>query len=126
MSFNNSNSIEEYEAVLSVLQNYTESLKAGNVNMCQQSFHQDAIMYGHWEDAFIEGRIQNLYDSIAKYGSAPEIKTRIDILNKVGNMALARITYEKNAAGKDGTDFHALMKVDGQWKIITKLFHIAE
>ncbi|MDN3692406.1 nuclear transport factor 2 family protein [Chryseobacterium tructae] len=88
----------------------------------RESFYKDAIMYGYWDEYLVEGGIANLYDSVAKHGKAPNIKTHIDILHKTDRIALARIVYEKNAAEKDGMDYHALIKVEGKWKVISKLF----
>lgn len=127
MSFNrNINTIQDYEGVVSVLENYVEGLRTGNIEQLQKVFHQDAIMYGHWEEYLIEGNIKNLYDSVAKHGSAPHLKAHIDVLHKTGSTALARVEYEENAAGKDGIDYHSLLKIKGEWVVISKLFHVYE
>lgn len=116
--------IKEYQAITTVLNTYADGLRTGNLAQLKQVFHQDAIMYGYWEQQFVEGRINNLYDSVSKYGSAPSLVAHIDILYKADNIALARVIYEKNAANKNGQDLHSLIKVDGQWKVIAKLFEI--
>lgn len=63
---------------------------------------------------------------MAKYGAAPHFTTHIDVLHKTENIALARIGYERNAADKDGVDYHSLIKMDGEWKVISKLFQTSE
>jgi hypothetical protein len=35
-----------------------------------------------------------------------------------------RATMEKDAAGADYTGYHSLIKIDGQWKVVAKLFHL--
>ncbi|NIG52529.1 nuclear transport factor 2 family protein [Chitinophaga sp. Cy-1792] len=125
MAVTENNSVQEYKAIVSVLENYVEGLRTGNIERLKKSFHQDAIMYGYWEEYFIEGGISNLYDSVEKHGAAPHFSTHIDILDKTENTALARIRYERNAADKDGVDYHSLIKVKGEWKVISKLFQIS-
>ncbi|MBB5622880.1 ACT domain-containing protein [Pedobacter cryoconitis] len=120
----NINTIQDYQEVVSALENYVEGLRTGNIEKLQKSFHQDAIMYGHWEGHLIEGDIKNLYDSVERHGSAPDLKAHIDVLHKTTTTALGRIEYEGNAAGKDGIDYHSLLKIKGEWVVISKVFHV--
>ncbi|SHL23122.1 AtzH-like domain-containing protein [Chryseobacterium polytrichastri] len=124
LSEKNSNGVQSYTDILSVLENYVKSLKEGNVEQLQKTFHGEAVMYGYWEEHLIEGSIINLYNSVTKYGAAPHITAHIDILHKTEDIALARIEYERNAADKNGVDYHSLIKVNGEWKVISKLFQI--
>ncbi|MGG5210108.1 nuclear transport factor 2 family protein [Chryseobacterium sp. MIQD13] len=124
METSTKNNVQDYKAIVAVLENYAEGLRTGNIELLKKSFHPDAIMYGFWEEYFIEGGIANLYDSVAKHGAAPHLAAHIDILDKTENTALARVGYERNAAGKEGIDYHSLIKVGGEWKVISKLFHI--
>ncbi|WP_162903107.1 nuclear transport factor 2 family protein [Taibaiella koreensis] len=112
--------------IISVLENYAEGLRNGNIEQLKKTFHRDAIMYGYWDQYLVEGSITNLYDSVARHGSAPHLNTRIEILHKAENIALVRVEYEKNAANKDGMDYHSLIKVNGEWKVIAKLFQTFE
>jgi hypothetical protein len=122
MATSEKNTVEEYASIKAVLENYTEALRSGNIEQLKKSFHTDAIMYGYWDDFLVEGSITNLYDSVEKHGMAPGIKVNIDVLHKANDIALARIGYENNAAGKDGVDYHSLIRVNNEWKIISKLF----
>lgn len=124
MTNKHQNSVEEYQQIISVLKKYVDGLSTGNVKQLQEVFHKDAIMYGYWEKHFVEGGINNLYESVTKHGSAPNIETHIDVLYKADDIALARIVYEKNAANKNGQDLHSLIRIDDEWKVIAKLFQI--
>ncbi|NML38557.1 nuclear transport factor 2 family protein [Chitinophaga sp. G-6-1-13] len=112
--------------IISVLENYAEALRMGNIEQLQKTFHGDAIMYGYWDQHLVEGGIANLYDSVARHGAAPHLKARIEVLHKAGNIALVRVEYENNAAGKDGVDYHSLIKINGEWRVIAKLFQTFE
>ena len=52
----------------------------------------------------------------------PETKARVDVLNIEGTAAVVRVTLE-DWHGLAFTDFHSLIKEDGQWKILAKVFH---
>jgi hypothetical protein len=40
--------------------------------------------------------------------------------------AAVRVDMEKDAIGADYTDFHLLIKLDGTWRIIAKVYHMYE
>jgi hypothetical protein len=61
-----------------------------------------------------------------KNGTAPDIKTRIDVLAITPTTAVVRVDMEKDAIGSNYTDFHTLIKIDGTWHIIAKVYHMYE
>ena len=83
-------------------------------------------MYGFTNGELLGGPIKNLYDFVATNGTAPDIKTRIDVLSLTPTTAVVRVAMEKDAIGADYTDFHTLIKLDGTWRIIAKTFHMYE
>jgi hypothetical protein len=56
----------------------------------------------------------------------PDIKTHIDVLAITPTTAVVRVDMEKDAIGADYTDFHTLIKMDGNWRIIAKVYHMYE
>ncbi|KAF4900566.1 hypothetical protein K4K54_002334 [Colletotrichum sp. SAR 10_86] len=115
----------EYDAVVKVVQDfYIGGCAKGDSALLAQGFHKDATMYGHMADgALLGGPIQNLYDFIGSAGAAPQMKARCDILAITPTTAVVRVDMEKDAAGNSYTDFHSLLKFDGEWKVISKVFH---
>jgi len=125
MSVNqNSNAVQDYEDVLAVVKGYVEGLKTGNVEQLKKTFHQDAVMYGHLQNGLSEGSIDNLYTYVAEFGKAPNIRTHLDVLHKTATTAIVRVEMESDAANEDFTDYHSLIKIDGEWKVVAKLFHL--
>lgn len=120
----NINSVQDYDDVLAVVQGYVEGLKTGNVEQLKKMFHKDAVMYGHLQEGLSEGSIENLYTYVEKFGSAPNIKTHLAVLHKTPTTAIVRVELESDAADEDFTDYHSLIKVDGEWKVVAKLFHL--
>ncbi|NKL21217.1 nuclear transport factor 2 family protein [Rhizobium leguminosarum] len=125
MSFNkNTNTTADYDAVVAVVGGYVEGLKTGDIAQLKKTFHENAIMYGFSPDGLLEGTIKNLYTFVEQYGTAPNIATRLDVLDITPTTAVVRVTMENDAAGCDYTDYHSLIKIDGTWKVIAKLFHL--
>ncbi len=40
--------------------------------------------------------------------------------------AVVRVDMEKDVIGADYNDFHTLIKLDGTWQIIAKVYHMYE
>lgn len=120
----NINTIQDYEDVLAAMEGYVNGLKTGNVAQLKNTFHQDAIMYGHLGDDLSQGSIDNLYTYVEKFGAAPNIKTNLTVLHKTPTTAIVRIEMEHDAADEDFTDYHSLIKINGEWKVVAKLFHL--
>ena len=120
----NINTVQDYEDVLEAMEGYVNGLKTGNVAELKKTFHKDAIMYGHLGNDLSQGSINNLYAYVEKFGAAPNIKTNLTVLHKTPTTAVVRIEMEHDAADEDFTDFHSLIKIDGAWKVVAKLFHL--
>ena len=120
----NINAVQDYEDVLAAMEGYVQGLKTGNVAELKKTFHQNAIMYGHLGNDLSQGSIDNLYTYVEKFGAAPNIKTNLTVLHKTPTTAIVRIEMEHDAADEDFTDYHSLIKVNGEWKVVSKLFHL--
>lgn len=120
----NINTVQDYEDVLAAMEGYVQGLKTGNADQLKKTFHQDAIMYGHLGNDLSQGSIDNLYTYVGKFGAAPNIKTNLTVLHKTPTTAIVRIEMEHDAADEDFTDYHSLIKINGEWKVVAKLFHL--
>ena len=113
----------EYNAVIATANQYVEGLRVGSAEGVAQAFHEDAVMYGFTNGELLGGPIKNLFDFVQKNGSAPEITTRLDILAITPTTAVVRVDMEKDAIGADYNDYLTLIKIDGTWKVIAKVYH---
>ena len=114
--------VSDYEAVLETVGKYTEACKAGKSDIMKPAFTDNALMYGYLNGEYYHGSIEALYGAVDAFGPSPEALARVDVLNIEGTAAVARVTLE-NWHGLSFTDFHSLIKEDGQWKILAKVFH---
>ncbi|MEP7008198.1 MAG: nuclear transport factor 2 family protein [Sphingomonas bacterium] len=113
----------DYDAVVATAQTYVDGLRAGDADATMKAFHNDAVMFGFTNGELLGGTARNLHSFIAENGSAPDITTRIDVLAITPTTAVVRVDMEKDAIGADYTDFHTLLKQDGTWKIVAKIYH---
>lgn len=113
----------EYDAVIAVAQKYVNGLRNGSSDEVAQAFHKDAVMYGFTNGELLGGPIANLFDFINKNGKAPEITTRLDVLAITPTTAVVRVDMENDAIGADYNDYLTLIRVDGAWKVIAKVYH---
>lgn len=113
----------DYDAVIATAQKYIDGLRIGSAEGVAEAFHKDAVMYGFTNGELLGGPIKNLYDFVQKNGKAPEITTRLDVLAITPTTAVVRVDMEKDAIGADYNDYLTLIKIDGSWKVIAKVYH---
>lgn len=97
---------------------YVNGCATGDVEPTKKAFHKDAVMYGYLNGELSAGSIENLYAAISALGA----KSEVDVMEVVGTAATVRVVLE-NWHGLSFTDFHSLVKIDGKWTIVAKIFH---
>jgi hypothetical protein len=113
----------DYNNVIAVAQKYVDGLRSGSVEQIAQAFHQDAVMYGFTNGQLLGGPIDNLYKFVAQNGKAPQISTRLDVLAITPTTAVVRVDMEHDAIGTDYNDYLTLLNIEGNWKVIAKVYH---
>ena len=88
----------------------------------QPAFHQDATIFGYAEGDLFAGPIQLLFDYVDDDDPATGLQARIVSIDIVDTIAAVRLELE-NWNGHRYTDLFTLLKVDGEWKIMNKVFH---
>lgn len=117
--------VEEYNAIVAVLDLYNNGGKRADSSIMQPAFAKQATIFGLDANGNLDGGpIQNLFDTIDSdiFYSSPEAKSAIVSLDIVGNAASARIDTN-DISGFCFTDFFNLLKVDGNWTVINKIYH---
>lgn len=113
----------EYNAVIAVAEKYVDGLRTGSPERLEEAFHQDAVMYGFTNGELLGGSIGNLYEFVRDNGKAPNITTRLDVLAITPSTAVVRVDMEQDAIGADYNDYLTLIRIDGAWKVIAKVYH---
>ena len=118
-----SNNTSDNEMIEKTVQFYIDGAKSGKGDDMKPAFHNDATIFGYIGDDLFAGPIQKLFDWNDKNGPATELETRISNIDVVGNIATVRLESD-NWTGHKFTDLFTLLKIEGAWKIMNKVFYL--
>ena len=116
-------STDEREAITRTIQTYVDGGKSGKSADMKPAFHEGATIYGYIGPDLFGGPIQSLFDWNDGNGPATELKSNITNIDIQGTIATARVELD-NWTGHKFTDMFTLLKSDGEWKIISKVFYL--
>jgi len=112
----------DYDAVNELLNNYFSSLYEGDVTQLRKIFHDDAWLKGNnyrkTRDEWLEAVANRPVPSV----EGMEYNFNIQSLEIVGDQAMAKVDVPLLAAYF--IDFLSLLKENGKWKIVNKMFTI--
>ncbi len=114
--------LTDYDAIYTTIQQYIAGAKSGKGDDMKPAFHQDATIFGYAGADLFAGPIQKLFAWNDENGPATELQARIASIDLVDTVATVRLELE-NWTGNRYTDLFTLLKVDGEWKIMNKVFH---
>ncbi len=120
---NASTNVSEYGVIASVVQHYIDGARSGKGDDMKPAFHKDATIFGYAGTDLFGGPIQQLFTWNDENGPATELQARIESIDLVDTVATVRLELD-NWTGHRYTDLFTLLKVDGKWKIMNKVFHL--
>ena len=123
MMSNAPTNLSEYDAISRTIQMYVDGGKSGRGDVMKQAFHPDATIFGYIGADLFAGPIQGLFDWNDQNGPAKELEARIASIDIFDTVAAVRLELD-NWTGHRFTDLFTLLKVDGEWKIMNKVFHL--
>ncbi|MFB3113118.1 MAG: nuclear transport factor 2 family protein [Gemmatimonadales bacterium] len=115
--------VSEYDVIANVVQQYIDGAKSGRGEDMRPAFHKDATIFGYFGADLLAGPIQQLFDWNDENGPATELQARIasiDLIDTVASVRLELVDW----TGHRFTDLFTLLKIDGEWKIMNKVFHL--
>ncbi len=115
--------VHEYDAIAKVVQHYIDGAKSGKGDDMKPAFHKDATIFGYVGPDLFAGPIQLLFDWNDANGAATDLEARIASIDVIDTVATVRLELD-NWTGHRFTDLFTLLKVDGQWLIMNKVFHL--
>ena len=113
----------EYDAITRTIQHYFDGGKTGRTELMKLAFHPDATIFGYIGPDLFGGPIQRLFDWNDQNGAAKDLQSRIASIDIQGSIATVRLELD-NWTGHKFTDMFTLLKVDGEWKILSKVFYL--
>ncbi len=115
--------LDDIGAITATIQHYIDGGKSGRGADMKPAFHRDATIFGYLGDDLIAGPIQQLFQWNDQNGPAGELQARIAAIDIVGTISTVRLELD-NWTGHRFTDMFTLLKVESEWKIINKVFHL--
>jgi len=115
--------VSEYDAIEKTIQHYLDGARSGKGEDMKPAFHKDATIFGYAGPDLFAGPIQQLFDWNDENGPATGLKARIASIDLIDTVATVRLELD-NWNGSRFTDLFTLLKVDGEWKIMNKVFHL--
>jgi len=115
--------VSEYDAIATTVQHYIDGARSGKGDDMKPAFHKDATIFGYVGDSLFAGPIQQLFDWNDENGPAKGLEARIASIDITGTVATVRLELD-NWTGHRFTDLFTLLKVDGEWRIMNKVFQL--
>ena len=115
--------VQDYNAIVAVLNQYNEGGAKADSAIMKPAFSEQATIFGIEDGKLAGGAIDNLYKVIdTAFRPSPEARAAIVRVDIVGTAASARVDTD-DISGYRFTDFFNLLKVDGRWTIVSKIYH---
>ncbi len=118
-----STDLRQHDAIAKTVQHYIDGARSGKGDDMKPAFHKDATIFGYAGADLFGGPIQQLFDWSDQNGPAAELQARIASIDLAKTVATVRLELT-NLKGARYTDMFTLLKVDGDWKIMSKVFHL--
>lgn len=110
----------DYEQIETTLHYYLDGGTNNDFATLRKAFHETATMR-YIADGYKEVNAIEFFESRMKPGPKQNRQTRVSSINVAGNAANARLEIDY----PDFTfiDYMSLLKIDGEWKIVSKIFY---
>ena len=115
--------VSEYDVIARVVQHYIDGAKSGRGDDMKPAFHKDATVFGYVGADLFAGPVEQLFAWNDQNGPATGLQARIAGIDLIGTVANVRLELD-NWTGHRFTDLFTLLKVEGEWKIMNKVFHL--
>jgi len=115
--------LADYEAIRQCMQHYIDGAISARGDDMKPAFHKDATIFGFVGEDLFAGPIQGLFDWNDSNDPSPDLKAEITKIEIAGSVATVRLEID-NWLGHRFTDMFTLLKTDGRWQIMNKVFHL--
>ena len=115
----------DYASVRTVIDNYIKGSYTADTDLLKRCFHQNALMSGYYQGDLDIGSPQLFFDQLeselSSKSSGEDYKAEVTFIHIAGCMASAGLV-EDNLLGTSYVNHFHLLKIDDQWRIISKIY----
>ena len=115
--------VDDYDAIRRTVQLCLDGEANGEVDKLREAFHADARMFGSLAGERYDVPIEELFDlAVSAPADTGLYRSRILAVQQTGDAAFATVAEEGYWGTVSFVDYLSLAKIDGTWKIVSKLF----
>jgi hypothetical protein len=115
--------VEDYDAIAHAVQLCLDGEATGDVEKLREAFHDDARMFGSLAGERYDVPISTLMEMSARSpADTGHYRSRILSIQQTADAALATVAEEGYWGTVSFIDYLSLARIDGRWKIVSKLF----
>ena len=119
--------MNDKEQIENVIQLYVDSMDESNPDKVKQAFHSNAKVVGYLHGDFMEMSVEDFAGFVASQQPSPKEKGEnvvFEILSCDIEGATAAVKVRDKYLGITFLDTLSLIKVESEWKLYNKLFHV--
>ena len=114
---------DDTRQIEAVMETYIEGGRTGSSDALRPIFHELATICGYVGPDLFAQPIEQFYDWHRENGPAADLKAGDFHIDIEGTAATVRLELD-NWTGHRFTDFFTMVKIDGQWQIMSKVFYL--
>lgn len=119
--------MEAHTAITATIQTYFDCMHESSSAKAHAAFHSDAWITGYLPDGYQHMTVTQFANFVSSQQPSPSdqgLPPRLEILsiNVAGHTAVARV--RDDYLGLTFLDTLSFIEIDGDWRIINKLFHV--
>jgi|TARA_R110002153_G_scaffold24980_1_gene79232 hypothetical protein len=119
--------MNDKEQIANVVQLYIDSMDESNPDKVEQAFHINAKVVGYLHGDFMEMSVDDFSGFVASQQPSPKEKGEnvvFEILSCEIQGATASVKVRDKYLGITFLDTLSFIKIDSEWKLYNKLFHV--
>lgn len=117
--------MSEEQAVQAVVHLYVDGMAIAHEGALRKAFHPKASIIGHYHGAVKWMTLDEFIGAVASEETAPadaQPLIQIESLDVTGEAAMVKVVDE--FAGMRFSDYLSLLKIDGRWVIVNKVYYL--
>lgn len=116
--------VDDYAAITETLNKYNQGVAKADSAIMKPAFAKEATIFSSKDGALDGGAIAGLFEGIdTAFKATPESRYAIAYIDITGTAASARVDTNDSSDGQCFTDYFHLLKINGTWTILGKIFH---